>query len=85
MPAWTADATDQAYQEIGFGSALPIPKDIVLDAKVDQPEIGRWGELLVHNYLLQQQEGSVRLLLFGHFHAKNHSVSAIIGGVTGKS
>ena len=59
MPAWTADATNKAYEEIGIGSSLPVPENITLDAKVDQPEIGRWGELLVHNYLVQQQEGTI--------------------------
>ena len=36
---------------------------MTLDAKVDQPEIGRWGEMLVHNYLIQQQEGSACLIV----------------------
>ncbi len=58
MPAWTAEATDTAYEEIGSGSSLPIPDDIKLDEKVEHAEeVGRWGEMLVYNYLKEQQKG----------------------------
>ena len=73
VPAWTADATDEAYEEIGMGSNLPIPQNMVIDAKVTQPEIGRWGELLVHNYLVQQQQGTTKLSSFKTFPLKDLS------------
>ncbi len=57
VPSWTADAQEQAYEEIGRGTNLPVPRNVRLDPHGAPPEIGRWGELLVHNYLVQQQEG----------------------------
>ncbi|XP_056016364.1 uncharacterized protein LOC125663893 [Ostrea edulis] len=58
-PAWTGLASDYTYEELGQGSNLKAVPDISLDLDQDESnlqEIGRWGEHLVHQYLLRQQE-----------------------------
>ena len=45
------------YEELGSGAALKNPpSNVTLGQGSEKPEIGRWGEYLVYNYLLQQQE-----------------------------
>ncbi|XP_062567288.1 uncharacterized protein LOC134229558 [Saccostrea cucullata] len=59
-PAWTELASDYTYEELCQGSSLKAPPEIPLDLDQDESnlqEIGRWGEHLVHQYLLEQQEG----------------------------
>ncbi|XP_061196696.1 uncharacterized protein LOC133204972 [Saccostrea echinata] len=59
-PAWTELASDYTYEELCQGSNLKATPEIPLDLDLDESnlqEIGRWGEHLVHQYLLEQQEG----------------------------
>jgi hypothetical protein len=54
-PVWTAWASEYVYDELAGGDSLRLPENVTLDAGSELPEIGRWGEFLVHEYLLQQQ------------------------------
>ena len=56
LPVWTQLASETEYEELGRGSALKIPSNVILSDTSDRTEIGRWGELLVYDYLLQQKE-----------------------------
>lgn len=58
-PAWTDLASDYTYEELCQGSNLKNPPEIQLDMEQDEAglqEIGRWGEHIVYQYLLQQKD-----------------------------
>ncbi|XP_041376442.1 protein NO VEIN-like isoform X2 [Gigantopelta aegis] len=57
-PVWTESDSELIYEELGSGSTLKLP-EMPVQSDADKPTmqvIGRWGEHLVHNYLLQQRE-----------------------------
>lgn len=49
-------AYETEYEELGRGSDLKIPTSVTLTEASNRSEIGRWGEALVYDYLLQQKE-----------------------------
>ena len=55
LPIWTQFATDTEYEQLGHGDHLTIPANFELSESSDTGEIGRWGEQLVYDYLLQQK------------------------------
>jgi hypothetical protein len=60
-------ASDYTYEELGQGTNLKAIPDIPLDLdqdETDNQEIGRWGEHLVHQYLLSQQEVDPNMVNF---------------------
>jgi hypothetical protein len=64
-PVWTARASDYDHDELSGGDSLRLPRvpeTVTLDAGSELPEIGRWGEDLVHEYLLQQQSRDPSIL-----------------------
>nr|KAG5712633.1 hypothetical protein BaRGS_029688 [Batillaria attramentaria] len=56
LPVWTEFASETEYEELGRGGDLQIPTSVTLSEASDRTEIGRWGELLVYDYLQKQKE-----------------------------
>lgn len=56
LPVWTQLASETEYEELGRGGDLKIPTNVTLTESSNRIEVGRWGELLVFDYLLQQKE-----------------------------
>ncbi|KAK3603430.1 hypothetical protein CHS0354_009413 [Potamilus streckersoni] len=54
LPIWTTMASDYSYDELGTSSTLPLSKITSVD--VGSVGVGRWGEALVYNYLLQVKQ-----------------------------
>uniref|UniRef100_A0A8W8JQP2 Protein NO VEIN C-terminal domain-containing protein n=1 Tax=Magallana gigas TaxID=29159 RepID=A0A8W8JQP2_MAGGI len=64
-PVWTEMASDYTYEELGQGSNLKAPPEILQDIDQDETslhEIGRWGEQIVYHYLLQQKEADPSIM-----------------------
>ncbi|XP_025076268.1 uncharacterized protein LOC112553340 isoform X4 [Pomacea canaliculata] len=56
MPIWTQLACETEYEELARGKDLRIPETIELSDTSDRSSVGRWGEFLVYDYLLQQKQ-----------------------------
>ena len=57
LPNWGEIVQEYTNEELGPGAALKNPpSNVTLYQGSKKTEIGRWGEYLVYNYLLQQQE-----------------------------
>ncbi|KAK7114721.1 uncharacterized protein [Littorina saxatilis] len=56
LPVWTQLASETEYEELGRGGDLKIPATLTLTESSNRIEIGRWGEQLVFDYLMQQKE-----------------------------
>ena len=56
LPVWSQLASETEYEELGRGGDLKIPTKVTLSESSDRIEIGRWGEMLVYDYLLHQKE-----------------------------
>ncbi|XP_076448916.1 LOW QUALITY PROTEIN: uncharacterized protein LOC143285481 [Babylonia areolata] len=56
LPVWTQLASETEYEELGRGNALQIPSSVTLSESSNNVDVGRWGEHLVYDYLLQQKK-----------------------------
>lgn len=55
-PVWTHLASDYTYDELGCGSDLPLPEELLSQEDVGVTDkVGYWGELLVYRYLQAQK------------------------------
>lgn len=58
-------ASDYTYEELGQGSNLKATPEILQDLDQNETslhEIGRWGEHMVYQYLLQQKEANPNMV-----------------------
>ncbi|KAL8608369.1 hypothetical protein ACOMHN_002602 [Nucella lapillus] len=56
LPVWTQLASETEYEELGRGGDLKVPTNVTLSESSNRVEVGRWGELLVFDYLRQQKD-----------------------------